>query len=100
MNAMDELFERYKMDKDSRGGERLGKETEQIEIKYNNAQNRPQKVMDSLSLSQKYKKLLDKIQKRKQKYYYTRWKLNSLVKEKYFNISSQHSKKVIKRFFL
>ena len=34
MNAMDELLERYKMDKDSRGGERLGKETREVQDRH------------------------------------------------------------------
>ena len=64
MNAMDKLFERYKMDRKSRSAERLGEEIEQIEIEYSNVQNRAQKVMDSLSLSKRYEKLLDKIQQK------------------------------------
>ena len=52
MSAMDKLFERYKMDRE-RSAERLGEEIEQIEIEYSNAQNRAQKVMDSLSLSKR-----------------------------------------------
>ena len=35
MSALDKLFKRYKMDRDNRSAERLGEETEQIEIKYN-----------------------------------------------------------------
>ena len=50
-------------EKDSRGVERLGEEIEQIEIKYSNAQNRAQKVMDSLSISKRYDKLVNKLQK-------------------------------------
>ena len=61
---MDRLFDRYKIEKDSRGVERLGEEIEQIEIEYSNAQNRAQKVMDSLSISKRYDKLVNKIQKR------------------------------------
>ena len=64
MRVMDRLFDRYKIEKDSRGVERLGKEIEQIEIEYSNAQNRAQKVMDSLSISKRYDKLVNKIQKR------------------------------------
>ena len=64
MSAMDKLFERYKMDRESRSAERLGEEIEQIEIEYSNAQNRAQKVMDSLSLSKRYEKFLDKIQRK------------------------------------
>ena len=65
MGAMDKLFERYKMDRESRSAERLCEEIEQIEIEYSNAQNRAQKVMDSLSLSKRYEKFLDKIQQKK-----------------------------------
>ena len=64
MSAMDKLFERYKMDRESRSAERLGEEIEQIEIEYSNAQNRAQKVMDSLSLSKRYEKFLNKIQQK------------------------------------
>ena len=39
MNAMDKLFKRYKIDRDSRSAERLGEETKQIENEYGNAQN-------------------------------------------------------------
>ena len=100
MSAMDKLFERYKMDRESRSAERLGEEIEQIEIEYSNAQNRAQKFMDSLSLSKRYEKFLNKIQQRKQKYHCTRSKLNSLVKKKCFSMSSQQSRKVIKSFYL
>ena len=44
------------IEKDNRAAERLGDEIEQIEIEYSNAQNRVQKIMDSLSLSRKYDK--------------------------------------------
>ena len=64
MSAMDKLFDRYKIEKDNRAAERLGDEIEQIEIEYSSAQNRAQKVMDSLSLSRKYDKFLDKIQQK------------------------------------
>ena len=64
MSAMDKLFERYKIDRESRSAERLGEEIEQIEIEYSNAQNQTQKVMDSLSLSKRYEKFLDKIQQK------------------------------------
>ena len=64
MSAMDKLFDRYKIEKDNRAAERLGDEIEQIEFEYSSAQNRAQKVMDSLSLSRKYDKLLDKIQQK------------------------------------
>ena len=64
MRVMDRLFDRYKIEKDSRGVERLGEEIEEIEIKNSNAQNRVQKVMDSLSISKRYDKLVNKIQKR------------------------------------
>ena len=50
------------MDRDSRNAERLGEEIERIEIEHNNAQNRVQKVVDSLSLSKTYEKFVDKIQ--------------------------------------
>ena len=62
MSAMDTLFERYKMDRDSRSAERLGEEKEQIEIEYGNVQNRAQKVMGSMNLSKRYEKFLDKMQ--------------------------------------
>ena len=61
MSAMDKLFDRYKIEKDNRAAERLGDEIEQIEIEYSSAQNRAQKIMDSLSLSRKYDKFLDEI---------------------------------------
>ena len=64
MSAMDKLFDRYKIEKDNRAAERLGDEIEQIEIEYSSAQNRAQKFMDSLSLSRKYDKFLDKIQQK------------------------------------
>ena len=64
MNVMNRLFDRYKIDKDRKNFERLGDEIEQIEIEYSNAQNRAQKVMDSLSISRRYDKFLDKIQHR------------------------------------
>ena len=64
MSAMDKLFDRYKIEKDNRAAERLGDEIEQIEIEYSSAQNRAQMVMDSLSLSRKYGKFLDKIQQK------------------------------------
>ena len=64
MSAMDKLFDRYKIEKDNRAAERLGDEIEQIEIEYSSAQNRAQKVMDSLSLARKYDKFLDKIQQK------------------------------------
>ena len=44
------------IEKDNRAAERLGDEIEQIEIEYSSAQNRVQKIMDSLSLSRKYDK--------------------------------------------
>ena len=53
MRIMDRLFDRYKIEKDSRGVERLDEEIE-LEIEYSNAQNRAQKVMDSLSISKRY----------------------------------------------
>ena len=64
MSAMDKLFDRYKIEKDNRAAERLGDEIEQIEFEYSSAQNRAQKIMDSLSLSRKYDKFLDKIQQK------------------------------------
>ena len=64
MGIMDRLFDRYKIDKDNRNFEKLGEEIEQIEIEYSNAQNRAQKVIDSLSISKRYDKFLDKIQQR------------------------------------
>ena len=48
MSAVDKLFDRYKIQKDSEGAERFGDEIEQIEIEYSSVQNRAQKVMDSL----------------------------------------------------
>ena len=50
------LFDRYKIDKDRKFFEKLGDEIEQVEIEYSNAQNRAQKVMDSLSVSRRYDK--------------------------------------------
>ena len=67
MSAMDKLFDRYKIEKDNRAAERLGDKIEQIEIEYSSAQNRAQKVMDSLSFSRKYDKFLDKIQQKEAK---------------------------------
>ena len=101
MSAMDKLFDRYKIEKDNRAAERLGDEIEQIEIEYSSAQNRAQKVMDSLSLLRKYdQSFWTRSNKRKQKYHCTKWNLNSLIKKKCFNNSSQCSRKIPKSFFL
>ena len=100
MSAMDKLFDRYKIEKDNRAAERLGDEIEQIEIEYSSAQNRAQKVMDSLSLSRKYDKFLDKIQQKEAEIPLHQMESESLIKKKCFNNSSQCSRKIPKSFFL
>ena len=67
MIVMNRLFDRYKIEKGRKNFEKLGDEIEQVEIEYSNAQNRAQKVMDSLSVSRRYDKFLDKIQHREAK---------------------------------
>ena len=100
MSAMDKLFDRYKIEKDNRAAERLGDEIEQIEIEYSSAQNRAQKVMDSLSLSRKYDKFLDKIQQKEAEIPLHQMESEQPHQKKCFNNSSQCSRKIPKSFFL
>ena len=100
MSAMDRLFYRYKMEKDRISSERLGEEIEQIEIEYSNAQNRAQKVIDSLSISKRYDKFLDKIQQKEAELPLHQMESEPPGQKRYLIINNRYSRKVIKICFL
>ncbi|XP_065895432.1 uncharacterized protein [Dysidea avara] len=66
MNVMERLYDRYKLDKDSKSADKLSDEIEKIEIEYSNAQNRAQEVLDSLSTPRRYDKFLNRLQQQKE----------------------------------
>ena len=65
MEMMENLGTRYKIEKDHRNAKKLSGEIEQIEIKYSEAQNRAQQVIDTLSNSRVYNKFLHVLLNRK-----------------------------------
>ena len=77
---------------------------EELDIALENVMSAMDKLFDRYKiekgLSRKYDKFLDKIQQKEAEIPLHKWNLNSLIKKKCFNNSSQCSRKIPKSFFL